>query len=202
MRFISCHAVENTFYIHWVSQYFRFHLHLLYIIISFHSNESQGPDRCRLILVAHLRCHTMALQASLIFADPKFPTAPLNPCFISITSLFHTFLSSKMEPTAIWLSLTEITNMILHIVHALSWFLVFKCRIYFGHNNMMTSSNGNIYALLALCAGNSPVTGEFPHKGQWRGALMFSLICALVYGWGWWFETPSRPLWRHFNDTQ
>ena len=31
-------------------------------------------------------------------------------------------------------------------------------------------------ALLAFCAGNSPVTGEFPHKGQWRGALIFSLI--------------------------
>ena len=33
-------------------------------------------------------------------------------------------------------------------------------------------------ALLVLCAGNSPVTGEFPHKGQWRGALVFSLIFA------------------------
>ena len=22
-----------------------------------------------------------------------------------------------------------------------------------------------------------------PHKGQWRGALMFSLICARIYGW-------------------
>ena len=28
----------------------------------------------------------------------------------------------------------------------------------------MTSSNGNIYALLALCAGNSPATGEFPSQ--------------------------------------
>ena len=27
---------------------------------------------------------------------------------------------------------------------------------------MMTLSNGNIFALLALCAGDSPVTGEFP----------------------------------------
>ena len=27
---------------------------------------------------------------------------------------------------------------------------------------IMTSSNGNISALLALCVGNSPVTGEFP----------------------------------------
>ena len=27
----------------------------------------------------------------------------------------------------------------------------------------------------------SPV--NFPHKGQWRGALMFSLICVLINGW-------------------
>ena len=31
-------------------------------------------------------------------------------------------------------------------------------------------------ALLATCAGNSP------HKGQWRGALMFSLICVWING--------------------
>ena len=35
-----------------------------------------------------------------------------------------------------------------------------------------------------------PLCGEFhrppvnsPYKGQWRGALMFSLICALLNGW-------------------
>ena len=60
-------------------------------------------------------------------------------------------------------------------------------------------------ALLVICAGNSPVTGEFhAHKGQWRGALMFSLICALnkrlsKQSRGWWFETPSCSLWRHCN---
>ena len=37
--------------------------------------------------------------------------------------------------------------------------------------------------LLAVCAGNSPVTGNSPHKGQWRGALMFYLICAWINGW-------------------
>ena len=36
-------------------------------------------------------------------------------------------------------------------------------------------------ALLAICAGNSPVNS--PHKGQWRGALMFSLICTRINGW-------------------
>ena len=38
-------------------------------------------------------------------------------------------------------------------------------------------------ALLALCAGNSPVPVNSPHKGQWRGALVFSLICARINDW-------------------
>ena len=38
-------------------------------------------------------------------------------------------------------------------------------------------------ALLALCAGNSPVPVNSPHKGQWRRALMFSLMCAWINGW-------------------
>ena len=38
-------------------------------------------------------------------------------------------------------------------------------------------------ALLAISAGNSPVPVKSPHKGQWRGALMFSLICARINGW-------------------
>ena len=38
-------------------------------------------------------------------------------------------------------------------------------------------------ALLALCAGNSPVPVNSPHKGQWRGALMFSLICTWINAW-------------------
>ena len=47
----------------------------------------------------------------------------------------------------------------------------------------MTSSNGNIFRVTGLCAGNSPVAAESPTKGQWRGALMFSLICAQINGW-------------------
>ena len=55
--------------------------------------------------------------------------------------------------------------------------------IHLRKGNIMTSSNGNISALLALCVGNSPVTGEFPSQSQSRGALMFSLICAWTNGW-------------------
>ena len=38
-------------------------------------------------------------------------------------------------------------------------------------------------ALLALCAGIHASPVDSPHKGQWRGALMFSLICAWTNDW-------------------
>ena len=37
-------------------------------------------------------------------------------------------------------------------------------------------------ALLALYAGIHRSTAISPHEGQWRGALMFSLICAWING--------------------
>ena len=38
-----------------------------------------------------------------------------------------------------------------------------------------------ISTLLAICR---EFTGlRSPHKGQWRGALMFSLICVWINGW-------------------
>ena len=38
--------------------------------------------------------------------------------------------------------------------------------------------------LLGLCDGNPPVTcGHYSHKSQWRGALIFSLICAWTNVW-------------------
>ena len=49
----------------------------------------------------------------------------------------------------------------------------------------------------------SPVNS--PHKGLWRGALVLFYDQRLSkrlskQSWGWWFETPSCPLWRHCND--
>ena len=40
-----------------------------------------------------------------------------------------------------------------------------------------------VSALLAICAGNSPVPVNSPHKGQWCGALMFSMIYARINSW-------------------
>ena len=38
-------------------------------------------------------------------------------------------------------------------------------------------------AYLAFFAENSPVPMNSPHKGQWRGALVFSLICVWLNSW-------------------
>ena len=64
---------------------------------------------------------------------------------------------------------------------------------------------GIFSALLTLCAGNSPVTGEFP--AQMPVTLGFDICYDLCLNkrlskqwWGWWFETRSHPLWRHCNE--
>ena len=60
-------------------------------------------------------------------------------------------------------------------------------------------------ALLTICAGKSPVPGEFP--AQRAVTPSFDVFFELrpnkrmsKHWWGWWFETPSRPLWRHCNE--
>ena len=59
-------------------------------------------------------------------------------------------------------------------------------------------------ALLAICAGNSPVSGEFP--AQRPVTRSFDVFFDLrlnkpvsKQSYGWWLETLSRPLWRHCN---
>ena len=70
------------------------------------------------------------------------------------------------------------------------------------HHQMVTFS-----ASLAICAGNSPVTGEFPAKRLVTRSfdIFFDLHLnkqLSKQSWDWWFETPSRPLCRHRNGIQ
>ena len=58
--------------------------------------------------------------------------------------------------------------------------------------------------LLAFCAGNSSITGEFP--SQRPVSRSFDVFFDLrlnkrlsKQSWRWWFETPSRSLWHHCN---
>ena len=62
-----------------------------------------------------------------------------------------------------------------------------------------------VSAVLALFAGNSPLTGEI--SSQRPVTRSFDVFFDLrlnkrlsKQSWGWWFETPSRQLWRHCNE--
>ena len=71
--------------------------------------------------------------------------------------------------------------------------------------HIMTSSNGNIFRVTGHLCGE--VTGH-----RWiprTKASDVELLCFLdlhlnkrlsKQSWGWWFETPSCPLWRHYNE--
>ena len=63
------------------------------------------------------------------------------------------------------------------------------------------------YSLLALCAGNSPVTSEFPSQRPVTRSLDAFFHLRLNKRLSKqprrrWFETPSRSLWRHWNEPQ
>ena len=73
------------------------------------------------------------------------------------------------------------------------------------HNSWWRHQMETFSALLAICAGNSLVPGEFPT--QRPVTRSFDAYFDLrpnkrlsKQSWGWWFETPSRPLWRYRND--
>ena len=57
-------------------------------------------------------------------------------------------------------------------------------------------------ALLAICAGNSPVSGEFPAQRPVTQSfdVFFDLHLNERLSKHSWLETPSFSLWRHSND--
>ena len=62
-------------------------------------------------------------------------------------------------------------------------------------------------ALLAICAGNSPVPGEFSTQRPVTRSFNVFFDRRLnkrlsKQSWGWWFETQSRPLWRQCNGAR
>ena len=67
---------------------------------------------------------------------------------------------------------------------------------------MMTSWNGSIFRVTDHLCGEFP--GEFP--AQRPVTRSFDVFFHLrlnkrssKQSWSWWFETPSRPFWRHYN---
>ena len=78
------------------------------------------------------------------------------------------------------------------------------CMVFIGHWVHSWWRHQTETLILVICAGNSPVTGEFP--AQRPVTRSFDIFFDLhlnkrlsKQSWGWWFDTPSLPLWRHCN---
>ena len=92
---------------------------------------------------------------------------------------------------AIWVTTSIIQHRILR--HTISQIRKMKgyvtgirnqTRAFIDVHYMITSSNGNILGVTGRLCGE--ITGHRwipPHKGLWRGALMFSYIYASINGW-------------------
>ena len=71
-----------------------------------------------------------------------------------------------------------------------------RCNTHFAA--MMTESNGNIFRV------TDPLCGEFTGDRTVTRSIDVYFYLRLnkrsrKQSWGWWFETPSRSLWRHRN---
>ena len=108
----------------------------------------------------------------------------------NVIDLFTATHSNLLQTTFFKYSLIKT-----YVMFVLFQFLLVLFRI-----SIMTSSNGTFSALLAICAGNSPL----PKKPVERSFYIFFDLRLNKrlnkQPWGWWFETLSRPLWRHRNE--
>ena len=105
----------------------------------------------------------------------------LQHCLDYLIEIFMIILSDKANCSCLHRSH--------HCEHAVLWW----------SHQMETFS-----ALLAICVGNSAVSGEFPAQRpvRWSFDVFFDLRPKKRFGKqsrGWWFETPSCPLLRHCN---
>ena len=88
-----------------------------------------------------------------------------NVCYRRTNTKLHLINCIRVRNTSISL----ITSVFVPIHHGWKYCTEFII--------MMASSNGNFFCV----TGRWPVNS--PHKGQWRGALMFYLTCACINGW-------------------
>ena len=115
-----------------------------------------------------------------------------------------TFISNNHLHVSYWIDLRKSKKKCIFLFYIVShkWTGIGRLSSY-----MMTSSNGNIFRVTGICAGNSPVSGEFPALRPVTRS--FDVFFDLrqnkrlrKQSWSWWFEKLSCPLWRHRNGRQ
>ena len=116
-------------------------------------------------------------------------------------------LYDNIEFVAMELSCVRFTFLTRIMYSGISSF-VFGCHLVFGAVDyllfpsiMMTSSNGNIFRVTGTSCGEFTGHRWFPRTRSFDVFFDLRMNKRLSkQSWGWWFETPSRSLWRHYND--
>ena len=111
------------------------------------------------------------------------------------------------SPSHIHIHIIEIPILVRGHIHIETWVPIsardyWKSSLSWWRHQMETFS-----ALLAICAGNSPVIDEFTAQRPVTRSFDVSFDLRLnkrlsKQWWGWGFETPSCPLWRHRNEKE
>ena len=132
---------------------------------------------------------------------------PRGPIIYSSEESWEMMKGSQLQKWHDWRCIVQIRNTWCSIGKTKGTYVVFSTKIVISaglFHCMMTSSNGSIFRVTGPLCGNSPVTGEFP--AQRPVTRSFDVFFDLrlnkrlsKQSCDWWFETPSRPLWRHSN---
>ena len=123
---------------------------------------------------------------------------------------FVLILLPEIYPVAKWLLIKSIYGSFSNCMteNILRWWMVMFSYVVNGQHTFCYSlwrhQMETFSALLTICAGNSPVAGEFPaQRPVTRSVDVFFDLRVnkrlSKQSWGWWYETLSRPIWRQCN---
>ena len=137
-----------------------------------------------IIFIQEKVCENVVCKISILF-KPQIWSAKYWPFCWSLNVWMK--LKTKKKPPCKWNSLLKKDS----IWHKGSLWVLLST---WWRHQMETFST-----LLAICAGNSPVPGELPAQRPVKRSFDVFFDLRLnkqlsKQSWGWWFETPSRPL--------
>ena len=119
----------------------------------------------------------------------------INPSEIDLRLVFHYYYSISICRSVQKSKMIELWKCHVMVNRDVMTFVV-----YTNHDDVTEWKHFPRYWPFVRGIHRSPVNS--PHKGQWCGALMHSLICAWINGWVNNREPGDlrRPLWRHSNS--
>ena len=115
------------------------------------------------------------LDCSFSYINVIFLDTYSNDFFFAQKSLSD-YLLWNLQKCDSWLSM-NIISLINNVMRQYCWLMIFKSN----HDEVIKWKHFPCYWPFVRGIHRSPVNSL--HKGQWRGALIFSLICVWINGW-------------------